>query len=136
MQLHVISNKDNAKIAQYKIARAIYAETGATSLRVVEAMASMIANIARLTERAPADIAADASIFESQKTESIRHVMLDVDASNRGFEMCLRVVGKMLRGNLPDSCCGATRFHRTDIMPDWATARGYIAEIDNILFYL
>jgi hypothetical protein len=42
----------------------------------------------------------------------------------------------MINGNLPDSVFGATKFHHTDVLPDWAVARGYIAEFDNVLFYL
>lgn len=136
MQLHIISNPDARRATEYKIARAIYAETGATSLRVVEAMASMIANMARLSQRAPHDIVADADIFESMNPESVRHHLLTVPVNDRGFEMCLRVTQKMLRGNLADACCGASRFHREDMMPSWSTSRGYIAEIDNIFFYL
>lgn len=136
MQLQIISNTDTRKAAEYKIARAIYAETGASSLRVVEAMASMIANMARLTGRDLVDIVSDSDIFECQNPDSKRHHLLSVDARDRGFEMCLRITQTMMRGNLADACCGAVRFHRDDIMPAWATARGYIAEIDNILFYL
>ncbi len=136
MHLSVITNPHPDKLAQYKIARAIYAQTGATSLRVVEAMASMIENMSRITGRLPIDIVSDGRVFECQNANSPRNHMLRVDACNDAFQMCLRVVGKMLRGNLRDTCRGATRFHRTDDMPDWATNRGYIAEIDDILFYL
>lgn len=136
MDLQVISNTDARRSAEYKVARAIYAETGASSLRVIEAMASMIANMVRLTERSPEDIVSDVDIFESGSPHSVRHHLLSVDAHDRGFEVCLRVTQKMMRGNLADACCGAARFHRDDMMPSWATARGYIAEIDNILFYL
>ena len=50
--------------------------------------------------------------------------------------MCLRVVKTMMRGNLSDCVFGATRFHHTDVMPDWAIARGYIYEYEDILYYL
>jgi len=26
-------------------------------------------------------------------------------------------------------------FHHANTMPDWAVARGYVADIDNLLFY-
>ena len=50
--------------------------------------------------------------------------------------MCLRVVQKMMHGNLSDCVFGATKFHHSDIIPQWAIARGYIAEFDDVLFYL
>ena len=50
--------------------------------------------------------------------------------------MCLRVVNDMRHGNLPDYVYGATKFHHTDVMPDWARARGYIEEYEDILFYI
>lgn len=136
VQLTVIHNPDESKIILYKIARLIYAETGGASLRVVESLASMIANLVAATGRNMSDIADDANIFESLNENSAQHHLLSVDAKNRGFEMCVRVVQKMLNGNLADCCYGATKFHRVEMMPKWAIARGYIAEVDNLLFYL
>ena len=56
--------------------------------------------------------------------------------NNRALQMCVRVVARMMHGSLPDRCFGAIRFHHTDEMPDWATSRGYIADVDGLLFYL
>ena len=39
MQLNLITNVDDSKIIQYKLARIVYAETDAKSLSVVEAFA-------------------------------------------------------------------------------------------------
>ena len=116
-------------IAQ-QIAHRVFVETGATSLVVVEAMTSMIANIASNTGRTFESIISDRDIFPSvaQQCECNKFV--------RGYDMCLRVVRRMLAGNLPDMCGGAVRFHHADTMPQWAIARGYIADIDGILFYL
>lgn len=136
MHLTVLCNPDKSQMVLYKIARVVYAETGASSLRAVEALTSMIANASRVNSIDPGDIASDENMFAVLKKDSVRHGCLTVDANNRGFQMCLRVVKKMLNGNLPDTCFGATRFHRDDEIPDWARARGYIAEIDNLLFYL
>ena len=44
MQLTLIKNPDETKGLAYKIARVVYAETQAASLRVVEALTSMIQN--------------------------------------------------------------------------------------------
>lgn len=136
MHLTLIKNTDDSKILLYKIARLIYAETGATSLAAVEALASMIANICLTSQRELDDIVTDKQIFSSLDRKSSRHDLLLVDAQSRQFQMCLRVVQRMLNGDLADSCCGATKFHHVDVLPGWAVSRGYVAEIDGLLFYL
>ena len=136
MKLTLIKNPDTSKSLMYKIARIVYAETHASSLRVVEALTSMIANFSRAFECPIENMVCDASIFPSLCPTSSNHELLNIDITNSGFEMCLRTVGRMLHGNLPDTCFGATRFHHADTIPDWATSRGYIADIDGLLFYL
>ena len=136
MQLELIRNPDESQIAVYKVARVIYAETGASSLPVVEALASMIANLSAKSGRSVCDIAGDDEIFESLKSNSVRHEYLCADAAARGMQMCVRVARRMMRGGIPDTCRGATMFHRADTMPEWAVSRGYIADIDGLLFYL
>ncbi len=81
------------------------------------------------------DIITDKEIFNSLCEKSSRHSLISVDTKNRGFDMCLRVVARMMRGDLSDVCNGATRFHREDVMPKWAMSRGYVADIDGLLFY-
>lgn len=136
MQLRLINNPDKSRAILYKIARVVYAETHATTLRLVEAMASMIANIANGTGRDYSDIISDSELFCSLNPESENNKLLSVNVTDNGFQMCLRVVSRMLHGTLPDSCNGATRFHHADKMPSWSTSRGYIADIDGLLFYL
>jgi len=135
MQLNVITNSDATARDKYTIARVIFATTGGATLRLVESIASMIANAARASGRAPVDVARDASLFECNDVASPCHSLLNVYADDARFQMCLRVTEKMLRGNLPDTCYGAVRFHPDNELPNWATARGYIADIDGILFY-
>ena len=137
MQLEIIHNPDESQVVLYKTARVIYAETYPSSLPAVEAIASMIRNIMIQTKRDLVDVISDETIFDSLNANSSRHKYIDVDIkNNRAFQMCLRVVGRMLHGNLLDTCFGATRFHHANEMPDWARARGYIADIDGLLFYL
>jgi hypothetical protein len=136
MNLTLIKNPDESKIILYKLTRIIYAETGASSLSAVEALASMTANLCVAQRRDFVDIACDDNIFESLNTHSARHDALMVDAARKDFQMCLRVVQRMMNGTLPDRCSGATKFHRTEHLPNWAVARGSIMEIDNLLFYL
>lgn len=136
MQLTLIKNPDESKITLYKTARVIYAETGASSLAAVEALASMISNISNSSARDIADIVSDDNIFQCLRKNSSNHKLLSIDSNNSKFQMCLRVVRRMLNGNLPDSCLGAVRFHRANMLPDWAVARGYITDIDGLLFYL
>ena len=129
MQLTLIKNTDVSATQAYRIARTVYAQTHASSLNLVEAMTSMIKNISDKYERNITDVISDETLFP--KTD-----VADVPATNRGFQMCVRVAQRMLMGGLPDTCHGATRFHHADFMPDWAITRGYIADVDGILFYL
>ena len=135
MTLELIVNPDASQTDVYKIARAVYAECGASSLPAVEALTAMIANIVRATGRTPVDVASDSSVFPALHPASRNFDRGQVPPTSRGFQMCLRVARRMMAGGLADSCRGAVRFHHSDEMPAWATARGYIADIDGLLFY-
>ena len=130
--LRLLINNDEASISIHRLARCIYAETLASSLTVVEQLCVMVKNTGRDID----DIASDSAVFESLSNKSARHKYLRVDYENPGLQMCLRSVRRMIAGQLTDKIMGATRFHRGDVMPDWATSIGSTAEIDNILFYL
>ncbi len=135
MQLEIPEIQSETICLANDIARIVYAETLATSLRVVEALTSMISNAAKNNHHDMAIMLRNKNIFESLNNESPRHQYLYVDKSKRNFQMCLRVAVRMLHGNLPDACNHATMFHRAEMLPAWAVARGYIADIDDILFY-
>lgn len=136
MNLQLIKNPDEKKALVYKIARVIYAETKASSLLVVEALASMINNLHINTGKSYEEIIKDENVFESLLKDSDSHLLLNVDCNDRGFQMCLRVVQRMLKNDLEDKCSGAIRFHRYDTLPAWSVDKGYIADIDGLLFYL
>lgn len=135
MQFSLIQNPNESQIDIYKTARVIYAETYMPTLPAVEALASMIRNIMNKSNCGVTDVINDTNVFSVQNPESGRHKYLSVDANDRAFQMCVRVVRRMMHDSLPDKCFGATRFHRVDEMPDWAVARGYIADVDGLLFY-
>jgi hypothetical protein len=135
MEFKVIEIQNESMALAYAIARVVYAETLAKSLRVVEALTSMISNVVRCDNRNIKDVISDKTLFESLNSESNRHKFLSVDASRRDFQMCVRVAQTMQHGCLPDMCNHATRFHRDELLPEWALARGYVADIDGILFY-
>lgn len=136
MHLKLIKNPDESEKIVYDIARVIYAETRAKSLKVVEALASMIKNFSNSYGIDFKDMILDENLFNSLKSDSENHNLLKVDANNRGFQMCLRVVKRMLNDDLEDCCYGAVRFHNAKEIPDWAMSRGYIEDIDGFLFYL
>lgn len=129
------TNTDIARDVIYNVAHLVCVETAAVSLRAVEALTSMIANNAIATKRTIADVIADKDLFDSLKSSSKKREPLGNDINNRGFKMCLRVAIRMVHGNLPDACFGATKFHHASVLPDWAIARGYIYETDDFLFY-
>lgn len=135
MQMEIIEAHDETIALAYAVARIVYAETLAKTLRVVEALTSMIYNAAAHDIKNIRHVISDSQIFESLRAESTRHEFLSIDASRRDFQMCLRVAKTMLHGNLPDMCNHATMFHRAEFLPSWAVARGYICDIDGILFY-
>jgi spore germination cell wall hydrolase CwlJ-like protein len=135
VQLALFEN-DAEKIATDKLARIIYAETGASSLRAVEALASMVRNLCAQSGRPLSEIVRDETIFESLGQNSDRHQNLFVNDGRLEFQMCRRVAKRAATGSLPDSAMGATRFHRASEMPEWAVCKGYVAEIDDLFFYL
>ncbi len=137
MHLRLIKNPDESQKITYGIARVVYATSdGASSLAAVEAVTSMIQNICVKYMRELDDIISDKNIFECLEDSSPRNEFMRADATSRGFQMCLRVVQKMLCGNLDDMICGATRFHYADCEPAWATSIGYVAQVGDMLFYL
>ena len=136
MQIMLIKNPDESLRTVYQIARVVYAETHAVSLRAVEALTSMIKNFAIASGHDVSDVITDKNLFESLNKDSSNHELLSVAADNRGFQMCVRVARRMINGGLPDCCYGATKFHHDGYIPGWATSRGYIADIDGLLFYL
>ena len=119
----------------YKVARVVYAETGARTLSGVEALTSMIKNLSDISGISISDIVNDSNLFPVLKSNAPNHERLFIHASDNAFQMCVRVASRMLRGGLPDACFGAVRFHHSNTIPDWAIARGYIADIDGMLFY-
>lgn len=130
------NNEIEQSVLAKRIAHIVYAETLAISLRVVEALTSMIRNRAKKTNQDISEIVSDAQLFESLNKNSERHKYLCTDETSNKFQMCLRVATRMLHENLEDMCWHATNFHRQEFLPNWAVARGYIADIDGILFYL
>lgn len=137
MQMTLIKNTSSpCTTLAYRVARVVYAQTGATSLTLVEAMTSMIKNISDVSGVDISDIIQDKNIFDALATESSRHHRITEPATSRAFQMCVRTAQRMLSGGLGDKCFGATRFHHSDVIPQWATSRGYIADIDGVLFYL
>ena len=136
MILSLVHNTDTSVGLAYKVARVVYAESGAKSLCGVEALTSMIKNLSDKTGIDIAQLVSDENIFSSLSDKSIRHLRMKVCANDNAFQMCLRTAKRMLRGGLEDCCYGATAFHHADIIPEWARARGYIADIDGMLFYL
>ena len=78
----------------------------------------------------------DSNLFPSLRKSDINHDRIFVSASNPGFQMCVRTAGRIMSGCLGDCCYGATCFHNADELPTWAISRGYIADINDVLFYL
>ena len=137
MQLDIIKNPDESQIVIYKAARVIYAESYPTTLPAVEALTSMVQNIMMQYDKSLMDVVSDKNIFDSLNENSLRHQYINTDIkNNRAFQMCVRVVERMMHGGLADSVFGATRFHHAYEMPEWATSRGYIADVDGLLFYI
>lgn len=136
MQLVLIKNPEDTQSVAYKLARIVYGETRGVSLPIVEAMASLIYNIHIKYDKSFSSIAKDKNIFEVLDDKSARHKYMNVNANDKNFQMCLRVVKTMMRGNLKDSVFGAVKFHHGDVIPQWAMSRGYITECGDILFYL
>jgi hypothetical protein len=132
--LRVIENFDLDKRIFYRIARIIYAETRAASLAEVEALASMVAN-AKRAGASLEDLSEDKLLFECLDKDSARHGDLMIRYDSPALQMCLRTLSRALTGILRDTTRGATRFHRAEMLPSWATDIGSISETGNLHFY-
>ena len=91
MHLTLIKSSDEKKSIAYKIARVVYAETNARSLRVVEALTSMIHNLSISSGKTFHQIVSDKSLFEALNENSKNNKLTRVQPDNNGFQMCLRV---------------------------------------------
>jgi hypothetical protein len=127
--LKIFTNPDDKTINEWHLARCIYAETMAESLSSVEQLCVMVRN----TGIDISELVNDETVFESLNKKSTRHKYLFVKYDEQKLQMCLRVVKNMK--SIPDKIFGATRFHRSDVLPEWATSIGSIAEIDGLSFY-
>ena len=135
MEITLIKNDDDNQITAFKLARIIFAETGGHSLRAAEALASMIYNLHKSTNRELSEIITDKEIFECLNKNSTRYSLLTSDINSRGMQMCVRIVQRLSKGRIQSDIMNTTRFHREDLSPDWAALLGYVAEIDGLLFY-
>ncbi|MBR2511349.1 MAG: hypothetical protein IKB59_04225, partial [Alphaproteobacteria bacterium] len=98
MQMTLIKNTDMYATQAYKIARVVYAQTGATSLAGVEALTSMIKNLSDKSGRSIENIISDKNIFDVLDENSQNHHRINVPANNHAFQMCVRVASRMLAG--------------------------------------
>lgn len=135
MQMTLLTNPDLSAGLAYKVARIVYAHTGGKTLPLVEAFTSMIKNLSTKTGQEISCLIRNASYFSVLNPDDKNHSCLNVSADDVKFQMCVRTAQRVLSGGLGDCCFGATMFHYSDNIPDWAMARGYIADIDGILFY-
>jgi spore germination cell wall hydrolase CwlJ-like protein len=51
------------------------------------------------------------------------------------WEMSKLVAGGVLLGHLDDFVEGATHYHATYVMPEWAESKQYVVRIDDHVFY-
>lgn len=135
MQVTLIKNPDISAGLPYKVARIVYAHTGGISLPLVEAFTSMIKNLSTVTGQEIQKLITNSKYFSVLDSADKNHYRIKVSANDTKFQMCVRTAQRMISGMLGDCCFGATKFHSADIIPEWARSRGYIADIDGILFY-
>lgn len=131
----LIKNPDSSVGLAYKVARIVYGHTGGKSLPLVEAFTSMIKNLSNLTGINIPTLITDKSYFSVLDNSDKYHSRLKVHANDSAFQMCVRTAQRMLSGSLGDCCYGAIKFHYADYIPVWAYSRGYIADVDGVLFY-
>ena len=119
----------------------LFDQAGGESVRVIEALAAVLANrlqdgIARalhpaLDDRAPSRRVATAV---RRRPPLPVEATLSVEAERR-FQICRRIARRCLGGSLPDPTGGATAFHRAGDHPAWAQGLLPIAELGPFLFY-
>lgn len=61
--------------------------------------------------------------------------LLTVDDSNQAFASALEIAARAVAWQLPDITNGATNYHASSVLPDWAGRMVRVAVIGNHIFY-
>lgn len=102
--------------------------TNGQSVRVLEALASALAN--RLQEADPQGRAGGPVLAEA--AAPFQH---DAPADDGRLAVCRRIARRALHGSLSDPTCGATTFHRIDEEPPWARDHLPVSVVGPFIFY-
>lgn len=114
------------------------------SVRTLEAIASALCNRTdRLAAIGPGgDAAMPAAPFaewldllQGVLNEKMPRPPLGADFTEPGLALCLRTAVRAVSRALKDPTNGATEYHSSDVLPDWARPRHPSAMIGSFIFY-
>ena len=100
------------------VARRLHAEAKGSPVRLIEALAPLIA---RQVSKAPAAESEGAAALPSP--------------TDPFFALCRRVARRAMKGLIGERVPGATDFHREDELPEWTRGATPVAQLDGFLFY-
>lgn len=129
----------------WEMAIELFDQAGSESVRVIEALAAVLANRLRdgIACALHPGLAADRVTAPRRLLApgARRHApsrpiepMLSADSEQR-FQVCRRIARRSLGGGLPDPTDGATAFHRLGEHPAWAEELLPLTELGPFLFY-
>jgi hypothetical protein len=125
----------------WEMAIELFDQAGGESVRVIEALAAVLANrlqdgIACALHSALDDRASPWRTGSAARRPPLLPIqsILSVESEQR-FQICRRVARRCLGGSLPDPTAGATAFHRQGEHPAWAEGLLPVAEFEPFLFY-
>jgi N-acetylmuramoyl-L-alanine amidase len=123
------------------LARTLWGEARADSLRAKEALAALIVNRTRHAK------SMDGHYWWGNSIEEICRRpgqfpcwgqpdrLLAATMQDRAFRIAVRTARRAVAGFLADPTCGATHWHRRTELPLWTRGRFPTAEIGQFLFY-
>ncbi len=128
----------------WEMAIELFDQAGSESVRVIEALAAVLANRLRdgIACALHPGLAADRTAPPRRTLASgARRALwrpidpfLSADSEQR-FQVCRRIARRSLGGGLPDPTGGATAFHRLGEHPAWAEGLLPLTELGPFLFY-
>ena len=138
------------------LALTLWAEAGTRPVRALEALASLVANRARLAASGAAACARFAPggppagswplllgrvcrapfLFACWNPRHPRHAALgEAPPADPALAICRRIAARAASGSLPDPTTGATHCHDAAELPGWALGQVPTAEIGGLVFY-
>ena len=143
--INIFAGESNTKAKNIDLmARTIWGEARGETLTGKEAVANVILNRFKLSQRRGKmwwgntieEICLKPYQFSCWNKNDPNYLKLKtITEADPQFAICQRIATRALNGVLPDHVFGADHYHTVIILPDWAESRAAVATIGHHVFY-